>query len=240
MGALRLPVCTGSVYDVAIAEVRMRHHQVFQKRWTGNYRNFGRTFAQRYPGATIEYMDTTWSKTRRHRPPQAHFRGDDRFIYLVRGHADSTHDDRIRLLPDGWQLSPEVLALMDSTPWPPWKSTKGNSENSRTGPKFWPIKAPWRFTSTPWGRLDRVVVGHGRDMGVRPTIETAYDPTSRSHLAAGTYPGEIEWQRNWTDWPKPFPRAEWTSCGQWMLRNWNRCSPGTSASSSKTSSSALA
>ena len=45
---------------------------------------------------------------------------------------------------------------------------------------------------TEWGRLDRVVVGHGRDMGVRPTVETAYDPTSRSHLAAGTYPGETQ------------------------------------------------
>ena len=45
---------------------------------------------------------------------------------------------------------------------------------------------------TEWGRLERVVVGHGRDMGIRPTVETAYDPTSRSHLAAGTYPGEAE------------------------------------------------
>ena len=45
---------------------------------------------------------------------------------------------------------------------------------------------------TEWGRLERVVVGHGRDMGVRPTVETAYDPTSRSHLAAGTYPDEAE------------------------------------------------
>ena len=45
---------------------------------------------------------------------------------------------------------------------------------------------------TEWGRLERVVVGHGREMGVRPTVETAYDPTSRSHLAAGTYPGEAE------------------------------------------------
>ena len=45
---------------------------------------------------------------------------------------------------------------------------------------------------TEWGRLERVVVGHGRDMGVRPTVETAYDPTSRSHLAAGTYPGEAD------------------------------------------------
>ena len=43
---------------------------------------------------------------------------------------------------------------------------------------------------TEWGRLGRVVVGHGRDMGVRPTVETAYDPTSRAHLAAGTYPNE--------------------------------------------------
>lgn len=110
------PFAMGAVYDVAIAEVRMRHHQVFQKRWTGNYRNFGRTFAQRYPGATIEYMDTTWVEdngdTVLHRLISVE---TDRFIYLVRGHADSTHDDRIRLLPDGWQLSPEVFALMDST-----------------------------------------------------------------------------------------------------------------------------
>ena len=43
---------------------------------------------------------------------------------------------------------------------------------------------------TEWGRLNRVIVGHGRDMGIRPTVATAYDPTSRRHLEAGTYPSE--------------------------------------------------
>lgn len=43
---------------------------------------------------------------------------------------------------------------------------------------------------TEWGRLKRVIVGHGRDMGNRPTVETAYDPTSRQNLEAGTYPSE--------------------------------------------------
>ena len=42
---------------MAIAEVDVRHHMVFEKRWTGNYRNFGRTLGERYPGST---MDTTW------------------------------------------------------------------------------------------------------------------------------------------------------------------------------------
>ena len=109
------PFATGKAYDVALAEVRMRHHQVFQKRWTGNYRNFGRTFAQRYPGAVIEYMDTTWVEdtgdTILHRLISVEA---DRFIYLLRGHADSTHDERIRFLNDGWQLNSEMTALLDS------------------------------------------------------------------------------------------------------------------------------
>lgn len=110
------PFAPGELYDVAIAEVRMRHHQVFQKRWTGNYRNFGRTLSERYPGATIEYMDTTFTKangdTAVHRLISADV---DRLIYLVRGHGtDSIHDTRIRLLNDGWQLSPQMKGLLDS------------------------------------------------------------------------------------------------------------------------------
>jgi hypothetical protein len=110
------PFAEGDTYDIALAEVRMRHHQVFQKRWTGNYRNFGRTFEQRYPGATIEYMDTTFVEangdTALHRLISVEA---DRLVYLVRGQGtDSIHDTRIRLLNDGWQLSPEMSLLMDS------------------------------------------------------------------------------------------------------------------------------
>mgnify|MGYP005690939131 FL=1 len=110
------PFAPGEVYDVAIAEIHMRHHQVFQKRWTGNYRNFGRTMSQRYPGATIEYMDTTYvdanGDTALHRLISADV---DRMIYFLRGHeSDSLHDARIRLLNDGWQLSPQMTELMDS------------------------------------------------------------------------------------------------------------------------------
>lgn len=110
------PFAPGEVYDVAIAEIHMRHHQVFQKRWTGNYRNFGRTMSQRYPGATIEYMDTTYvdanGDTALHRLISADV---DRMIYFLRGHeSDSLHDARIRLLNDGWQLSPQMAELMDS------------------------------------------------------------------------------------------------------------------------------
>lgn len=110
------PFAEGETYDVALAEVRMRHHQVFQKRWTGNYRNFGRTLSQRYPGATIEYMDTTYVEaygdTALHRLISVEA---DRMVYLVRGHGtDSIHDTRIRLLNDGWQLSPDMSLVMDS------------------------------------------------------------------------------------------------------------------------------
>ena len=111
------PFAEGETYDVALAEVRMRHHQVFQKRWTGNYRNFGRTLGQRYPGATIEYMDTTSVEangdTALHRLISVEA---DRMIYLVRGHGtDSLHDTRIRFVNDGWQLNVDMRELMDST-----------------------------------------------------------------------------------------------------------------------------
>ena len=54
------PFYEGDVYDVSLAEIDLRHHVVFQKRWTGNYKNFGRTLGERYPGASISYMDTTY------------------------------------------------------------------------------------------------------------------------------------------------------------------------------------
>ena len=110
------PFAKGGMYDVAIAEVRMRHHQIFRKRWTGNYRNFGRTLGQRFPGSTIEYMDTTYVEangdTALHRLISVE---TDRFIYLLRGHEDdSLRDTRIRFVNDGWQLRPEMVELMDS------------------------------------------------------------------------------------------------------------------------------
>lgn len=39
-----------------------------------------------------------------------------------------------------------------------------------------------------WGELKRVVVGRGDNMGQATTAETAFDPTSHSHLMDGTYP----------------------------------------------------
>ena len=39
-----------------------------------------------------------------------------------------------------------------------------------------------------WGRLETVVVGHGRSMPPPPTVDTAFDPTSKWHLSQGTYP----------------------------------------------------
>jgi len=43
-----------------------------------------------------------------------------------------------------------------------------------------------------WDSLRKVVVGHARDMGVLPNLETAFDPTSKWHLANGTYPDASE------------------------------------------------
>ena len=39
-----------------------------------------------------------------------------------------------------------------------------------------------------WGALKRVIVGDGHEMGPPTTVDTAFDPTSYSHLKAGTYP----------------------------------------------------
>ena len=46
--------------------------------------------------------------------------------------------------------------------------------------------------SNEWGGLERVLVGHGKHMGAAPTLATAYDPTTKHHLRAGTYPGSEE------------------------------------------------
>ena len=43
-----------------------------------------------------------------------------------------------------------------------------------------------------WGQLEAVIVGHGRHMGPRPTLETAFDPTSKFHLAQGSFPTQAE------------------------------------------------
>ncbi len=110
------PFEQGEVYDICLAEVRLRHHMVFQKRWTGNYKNFGRTLGDRYPGATIVYRDTTYvdaagdTVMRRHITAEA-----NRWLYAVRaGSPDSVHKGGIRWLNDGWQAVPEAVAVMDS------------------------------------------------------------------------------------------------------------------------------
>lgn len=109
------PFYEGETYDVAIAEVDVRHHMVFEKRWTGNYRNFGRTLGERYPGSEVTYMDTTWvteagdTVLRRHITAEA-----PRFLYAVRGQGDELRGDHICWMNDGWQLVPDVVAIMDS------------------------------------------------------------------------------------------------------------------------------
>jgi N-dimethylarginine dimethylaminohydrolase len=46
-----------------------------------------------------------------------------------------------------------------------------------------------------WAPLETVVVGTGRSMGPDPTLEEAYDPKSKEHLRAGTYPKEADVSR---------------------------------------------
>lgn len=109
------PFYEGPVYDVALAEVRLRHHMVFQKRWTGNYRNFGRTLGDRYPGASIEYMDTTYVDLAGDTVLKRHITAEtDRLIYAVRPHDPAGIGTGIRWLNDGWQMVPSVAAVMDS------------------------------------------------------------------------------------------------------------------------------
>lgn len=109
------PFEEGDVYDVALAEVDIRHHMVFEKRWTGNYRNFGRTLSERYPGAEVTYMDTTWVNDKGDTLLRRHITAEAaRFLYAVRGHDENGRSSRICWMNDGWQLVPEVVSLMDS------------------------------------------------------------------------------------------------------------------------------
>lgn len=41
-----------------------------------------------------------------------------------------------------------------------------------------------------WSPLQQVLVGIGRGMGTAPALENTYDPKSREHVLAGTYPTE--------------------------------------------------
>lgn len=43
-----------------------------------------------------------------------------------------------------------------------------------------------------WAPLRQVIVGHGHSMGPSPNLETAFDPTSKWHLARGTFPDQRE------------------------------------------------
>jgi hypothetical protein len=110
------PFFAGDIYDVGLAEIDLRHHMVFEKRWTGNYKNFGRTLGERYPGATISYVDTTYVDAagdtifKRHITAQTR-----RLLYAVRSHSvDSIRTAGTKWLNDGWQAVPDVVAVMDS------------------------------------------------------------------------------------------------------------------------------
>lgn len=46
-----------------------------------------------------------------------------------------------------------------------------------------------------WAPLQRVVVGHGLEVGEPPNVKTAIDPISRQHLLQGTYPAHDEVKR---------------------------------------------
>ena len=111
------PFFEGEVYDVALAEVELRHHMVFQKRWTGNYKNFGRTMSERYPGASIEYMDTTFVDVQGDTVYRRHITAEtQRLMYAARAHEDdTTRGGGIRWLNEGWNAVPTVAEVMDSS-----------------------------------------------------------------------------------------------------------------------------
>ena len=111
------PFFKGEVYDVALAEVKLRHHMVFQKRWTGNYKNFGRTLGNRYPGASIVYMDTTFVGADGDTIYRRHITADaQRLLYAARAQAsDTSRGDGICWLNEGWQMVPSVAEIMDSS-----------------------------------------------------------------------------------------------------------------------------
>ncbi len=51
------------------------------------------------------------------------------------------------------------------------------------------LPVPWHIRDE-WAPLEAVMVGIGRGMGGVPSIEETYDPKSREHVLAGTYPTE--------------------------------------------------
>ena len=50
---------------------------------------------------------------------------------------------------------------------------------------------PLRVTNE-WATLKKVVVGTAQSMGGTPALEDAYDPKSKEHIAAGTFPSEAD------------------------------------------------
>lgn len=110
------PFFEGDIYDVSLAELDLRHHMVFEKRWTGNYKNFGRTLGERYPEATLSYMDTSYVDAAGDTILKRHITAEtQRLIYAVRAHEpDSLRTPGIKWLNDGWQAVADVVAIMDS------------------------------------------------------------------------------------------------------------------------------
>lgn len=58
------------------------------------------------------------------------------------------------------------------------------------------------FVVDEWSPLQDVFVGIGVGMGPAPTIEETYDPKSREHVLAGTYPTEVDVRRELTAFRK--------------------------------------
>ena len=46
-----------------------------------------------------------------------------------------------------------------------------------------------------WDDLDTVIVGTAASMGGTPTVAESYDPKSKEHILAGTFPTEADCQR---------------------------------------------
>lgn len=110
------PIFEGSPYDVGIAEVELRHHMVFEKHWTGNYKNFGRTLGERYPEADISYLDTTYVDATGDTVFRRHITAETtRLLYAVREHAAQGEEpSNFKWLNDGWQRT-EMSLVMDSS-----------------------------------------------------------------------------------------------------------------------------
>ena len=48
------------------------------------------------------------------------------------------------------------------------------------------------LVTNEWSTLHAVIVGTAQSMGGTPPLEEAYDPKSKEHIAAGTYPKEAD------------------------------------------------